>query len=309
MIDFQLKQDIIKPVVDMRNIAEQTKPINLEGKNIIDELKIQYEVAVEFTKGPKVPRGDDDWYKHCGIVMKKLAKTGEPLEELLEFLVHHILELLTFKNKVDIMNYLYSLDKLREKSFEWFAKKYFEYHIITEKKIKAIILYDFNIRKTMILNKDNLWELAEPEDENEIDNSKEGKKIINFNMDDYLNKSIPNGIIGFIGYKKNSKNFIFKTKDVFLPRDTGASCIEAGKSKTLAILNKIVGSEEYTKENTKIIKDEDGNVIQEAVGENELCVLQEFILRKYNKIKKHGKFWFLPPDMAIHYKIYTPTLK
>ena len=309
MIDFQLKQDIIKPVVDMRNIAEQTKPINLEGKNIIDELKIQYEVAVEFTKGPKVPRGDDDWYKHCGIVMKKLAKTGEPLEELLEFLVHHILELLTFKNKVDIMNYLYSLDKLREKSFEWFAKKYFEYHIITEKKIKAIILYDFNIRKTMILNKDNVWELAEPEDENEIDNSKEGKKIINFNMDDYLNKSIPNGIIGFIGYKKNSKNFIFKTKDVFLPRDTGASCIEAGKSKTLATLNKIVGSEEYTKENTKIIKDEDGNVIQEAVGENELCVLQEFILRKYNKIKKHGKFWFLPPDMAIHYKIYTPTLK
>ena len=309
MVDFQLKQDIIKPVVDMRNIAERVEVINLEGKNIIDDLKTQYDLAVEFTTGPKVPRGDDDWYKHCGIVMKKLLKSGESLEELLGFLVEHILDLLTFKDKVDVMNYLYSLDKPRANSFEWFAKKYFEEHIITEKRIRAIILYDFNVRKTMILNRDNIWELAEPEDEIEIDNSKEGKKIINFNMDDYLNKSIPNGIIGFIGYKKNSKNFIFKTKDVFLPRDTGASCIEAGKSKTLATLNKIVGSEEYTKENTKIIKDEDGNVIQEAVGENELCVLQEFILRKYNKIKKHGKFWFLPPDMAIHYKIYTPTLK
>jgi hypothetical protein len=204
---------------------------------------------------------------------------------------------------------LYSLDKLRENSFEWFAKKYFEHLIITEKKIRAIILYDFNVRKTMILNKDNVWKIAEPEDENEIDNSKEGKKIINFNMDDYLNKSIHNGIIGFIGYKKNSKNYIFKTKDVFLPRDTGATCIEAGKSKTLATLNKIVGSETYTKENTKIIKDDDGNVIQEAVGESELCVLQEFTLRKYNKVKKDDKFWFLTPDMAIHYKIYTPTLK
>jgi hypothetical protein len=293
----------------MRNIVEHDESVNLEGKKIIDELKIHYDVAVEFTKGPKVTRGDDDWYKHCGIVMKKLAKTGEPLEELLEFLVHHILELLTFKDKVDTMNYLYSLDKLKENSFEWFAKKYFEYHIITEKKTRAIILYDFNIRKTMILNKDNIWELAEPEDELEIDDSKEGKKFLNFDADVYLNKVLPNGIIGFIGYKKNSKNFIFKTKDVFLPRDTGASCIEAGKSKTLATLNKIVGEELYTKETTKIIKDEDGNVLQEAIGENELCVLQEFILRKYNKNKKDDKLWFLTPDMAIHYKIYTPTLK
>ena len=109
---------------------------------------------------------------------------------------------------------------------------------------------DFNVRKTMILNKDNIWELAEPEDELEIDSSKEGKKILNFNIDNYTN---PDGIIGFIGYKKNSKNYIFKTKDVFSSRDTGATCIEAGKSKTLATLNKIVNAELYTKENTRII--------------------------------------------------------
>ena len=266
-------------------------------------------MAVEFTTGPKVPRGDDDWYKHCGIVMKKLLKSGESREELLGFLVEHILELLYFKDKVDVMNYVYSIDKPKKNSFEWFSKNYFEKYIIIVKKIKAIILYDFNVRKTMILNKDNNWELAEPEDELEINESKEGKKVLNFVADDYLNKVIPNGIIGFIGYKKNSKNYIFKTKDVFLPRDTGASCIEAGKSKTLATLNKIVGSELYTKETTKIIKDEDGNVLQEAIGENELCVLQEFILRKYNKDKKDNKLWFLTPDMAILYKIYTPTLK
>jgi hypothetical protein len=309
MADFQLNQGIIKPVVDMRNIQEFDEPIILAGKNIIDDLKTQYELAVEFTKGPKVPRGDDDWYKHCGIVMKKLAKSGESLEELLGFLVEHIIELLHFKEKVDIMNYVYSIDKPKKNSFEWFSKNYFENLTINVKKIKAIILYDFNIRKTMILNKDNIWELAEPEDELEFDESKEGKKILNFIANDYLNKDIPNGIIGFIGYKKNSKNFIFKTKDVFLPRDTGASCIEAGKSKTLSTLNKIVNAELYTKENTRIIKDEDGNVLQEAIGENELCVLQEFILRKCNKDKKDDKLWFLTPDMAILYKIYTPTLK
>ena len=241
--------------------------------------------------------------------MKKMVKDGILLDELLSFLVEHILESLLFKDKVEVLNYLYSIDKFKKITFEWFAKKYFENITIVTKNLKAIILYDFNVRKTMILNQNNIWELAEPEDELEIDNSKEGKEILNFNKDNYTNKEINNGIIGFIGYKKNSKNFIFKTKDIFLPRDSGASCVEAGKSKTLDMINKIIGKKMYTKENTKIIKDENGEVIQEAVGENELCVLQEFILRKYNKDKTNEKKWFLTPDMAIHYKIYTPSTK
>jgi hypothetical protein len=312
MVDFQLKQDIIKPVVDMRNIHDKDDVKILEGQNIIDDLKEQYNIAVEYTTGPKVERGDDDWYKHCGTVIKKLLekKSGAEREatnqELLGFVVEHIIDLLTFKDKVIVMNYLYSLDKPEKNSFEWFAKNYFLKHTIHEKKLKAIILYDFNVRKTMILNKDNIWELAEPEDELEIDNSKEGKKILNFNIDNYTN---PDGIIGFIGYKKNSKNFVFKIKDVFSPRDTGASCTEAGKSKTLAILNKIVGDEIYTKENTKLIKNDKGKVTQEAIGEIELCILQEFILRKKNLDSGNKNVWFLTPDMAIHYRIYTPTLK
>jgi len=316
MADFKLKQDIIKPVADMRNIHnihdvddvdDKNEKQFLEAKNIIVDLKILYDLAIEFTTGPKVPRGDDDWYKHCGVVMKKmLAKKEATMAELLGFLVEHILEFLLFKDKVIVMNYLYSLDNPKKNTFEWFAKKYFHDHTIIEKKIKAIILYDFNVRKTMILNKDNIWELAEPEDELEIDNSKEGKKVLIFNIGNYTS---PDGIIGFIGYKKNSKIFIFKTKDVFSPRDTGASCTEAGKSKTIGILNKIVGSEKYTKENTKLIKDDEGNVIQEATGETELCVLQEFILRKKNLDSGSKNLWFLTPDMAIHYRIYTPTLK
>jgi len=316
MIDFQLKQDIIKPAVDMRNIHDihdiddihdKDKIVIIAAKNIIDDLKDQYDLAIKFTTGPKVERGDDDWYKHCGIVMKKmLAKKEATMEELLGFLVEHILDFLTFKDKVIVMNYLYSLDNPKRNTFEWFAKKYFHDHTIVEKNLKAIILYDFNVRKTMILNKDNIWELAEPEDELEIDNSKEGKKLLNFNIGNYTS---PDGIIGFIGYKKNSKNLIFKTKDVFSSRDTGATCIEAGKSKTLVILNKIIGNEKYTKENTKLIKDDQKNVIQEPIGETELCVLEEFILRKKNKDSGDKNKWFLTSDMAIHYKIYTPMLK
>ena len=54
-----------------------------------------------------------------------------------------------------------------------------------------------------------------------------------------------------------------------------------------------------------LAKDEDGNIILEAVGQVELCVLQEFILRFFNTIKRDGKKWFFTPEMAIWHKLYT----
>jgi hypothetical protein len=87
-------------------------------------------------------------------------------------------------------------------------------------------------------------------------------------------------------------------------RDTGARCDEAGKVKTLQKLNEIVGETTYTNENTKAQKDEDGNVISEAIGHVELCVLQEFILRYFNTIRKDDKKWMLTPEMAIWHKLY-----
>ena len=54
-----------------------------------------------------------------------------------------------------------------------------------------------------------------------------------------------------------------------------------------------------------LAKDEDGNIILEAVGQVELCVLQEFILRFFNTIKRDEKKWFFTPEMAIWHKLYT----
>ena len=88
-------------------------------------------------------------------------------------------------------------------------------------------------------------------------------------------------------------------------RDTGARCDEATKAKNLLKINEIIGEEMYTNENTKAVKDTDGNVISEAVGNVELCVLEEFLLRYYNEIKQNDKKWFFTPEMAIYHKLYT----
>ena len=88
-------------------------------------------------------------------------------------------------------------------------------------------------------------------------------------------------------------------------RDTGAICEHASKNKNLTKLNEIIGEEKYNIESTKQVKDEDGNIIKEAVGNIELCILEEFILRFFNEYGKDGKKWFLTPEMAIWHKLYT----
>jgi phage-related minor tail protein len=88
-------------------------------------------------------------------------------------------------------------------------------------------------------------------------------------------------------------------------RDTGARCDEAGKNKTINKINEILGDIKYTTENTKAQKATADEPARDAISHAELCVLEEILLRYFNKIKKNNKKWFLTPEMAIYYKLYT----
>ena len=102
---------------------------------------------------------------------------------------------------------------------------------------------------------------------------------------------------------------VFKTKDMTSKRDRGARCDEAGKDKTIATLNAILGKTSYTSENMRLKKDSAGNLIHDATSHEELCVTQEFILRYYDKIRKDDKSWFITPYMALYHKLYTIIVK
>jgi hypothetical protein len=258
---------------------------NKDNKNkVLVEMNENFNLTKEYlVAGKKVPRGDDNWYKHCGVVIRKMKKEyPDSIDYLLKFLVAHMIELLLFHEKLQLMNYIYSLKEIEMNSLEYLIKDYFERKSITTKNFSAIILYNLNKLKIMIFNnKTNKWIEAEPEDQREIAETSEVIELLNFRVSDY------NNMVGFIGYEKNNKYLIFKTKDMLSPRDTGARCDEAGKNKTIQILNQIIGGEKYTKENTKLLKDEDKNIIQDAIGHVELCVTQEFILRYFDKIKRN----------------------
>ena len=150
----------------------------------------------------------------------------------------------------------------------------------------------------MILNEKNIWIEADSETKREIALNKNTKTRLQFNRKDF------NKYIGFIGYKKNNSALVFKTKDMESSRDTGATCEESGKDKSIQKLNLIVGGEKWTKENTKQKKDEDGNITNISIGQIDLCVLQEFILRYFEITNEGDKKWFLTPEMAIYHKLY-----
>jgi superfamily II DNA or RNA helicase len=310
MINFEIKKEVVKDRSKKLNV--QLPSINMEDEDnkakekILIELNENFNITKEYLKpNTRVPRGDDNWYKHCGVAMKKLAKSFPDMRDhLLHFLVAHMIELLLFEEKVDLLNYIYSMKEINNNSVEYLIKQYFERKSIVTRNNIAIILYNLNKLKIMIYNNDSSkWVEARPEDQKEIEDSKAVMELMDFKKSDY------NNIVGFMGYEKNNKYLIFKTKDMLSSRDTGARCDEAGKNKTIQLLNQIIGEEKYTKENTKILKDEDKNVIQEAVGHVELCVTQEFILRYFDKIRKNNKKWFLTPEMALYYKLYTIHVK
>jgi hypothetical protein len=322
MINFEIKKNIGKQPIHLKTIVEKEKIINLEGKKIIDEFKKNFEIAREYIKkpNPRVERGDDDWYKHCGVVIQKMHKTFSNLsnETLIGFLVSHMIELLMYADKINMMNYLYSLDNVVENSLEEYAKKYFEQNSIITPNFKAIILYNLNKRMILILNENEEWVVAGPEDQREIVNSmsKEDKKELEFDKSKY------NKMVGFIGYEKNNKYLVFKTKDIDSTRDTGARCDESGKDKALKKITSILNEDDYNKlvlrpklskdevidkdgkPVKQIIIDKQGKPVTEIIGHVELCVLMEFILRYFNRFKREDKKWFLTPEMAMYHKLY-----
>jgi len=189
------------------------------------------------------------------------------------------------------MNYIYSLEIIPENSLERYVKDYFEENTISSKNITAFIGYKFNERMIMMLNEENVWVKATPEDEREIASLSEAKQFLTFNVKNF------NTIIGFIGYEKNNdKNLVFKTKNMENKRDTGARCDQANKNINLQKLHQIMEDSKALEDDTEFMKSISSNM--------ELSVLIEILLRYFNVITANGKKWFLTPELAIYHKIY-----
>jgi superfamily II DNA or RNA helicase len=287
MINFELNTEIAKKEspqattlverelqlsVDMDKKTER----DVKTNSLITLCQAEYDLALSFISQDRVPRGDDNWYKHCGVVMGRLMKEYPDitLEELKGYLIDHILDLLLYEDKLQLLNYITKLQMVDETSFEYKIKSYFDRFIIKGLGLTGIIMYNKDDRKLLILNPDDTWVDAESEDQKDLTNAIKEKYTIN--------QSQFNQYVGFIGYETTNKYLVFKVKDNLAKRTLGARCDQATKAKNLVLLNKIVGvDDKYTKDNIKPLTD------------SSVCCLQELLMRHYNSREKNGKIWFL----------------
>jgi hypothetical protein len=286
--------------------------------DLMKDIKEKYDLTKKYaTTDEIIARADDNWYKHCGKTIKKMTEDNFNMDELFILLIEHIVDFLMFAEKVELLNYIFSLDVIIDNSIEYYIKKYFDEQIIHVKNITGIILYlrknKVTITKVMILSKKK-WVMSEPLDEQEI--IEEATKKYSSNKTQELNN-----IVGFIGLDNKERYLVFKTKEVTFKRNTGARCDESAKTKKISLLNEIVG---YTKYIDKIIiSNEEMNILKrdKKLSEKEiekkyistedkvlvstkeivqegLCSLIELVLRYYNKTNKNNKMWFLNYEMS-----------
>ena len=278
MIEFDVKPFVTGNVEKEKLKIDNIKDLDSAVSNkLIYEMRDNYNMTLHFMRGDeKVPRGDDNWYKHCGITFKKLIKENILGEgEALELLIEHNVDMLLFDEKVELLNSIYSANVDVLDDFEMTIKKYLDTKMIETRNVSAIILYT-SVEKQIMIYADRKWKHAQPEDVIEVEAAYDSTAPV-------LNVS---NLIGFIDYENKHKYLVFKYKYTNLKRNAGARCDEAGKDRKIKILNDIFGFEKYNKENTK------------GIVQAELCSLQEMMFRKYNKSKKDGKTWFFCMENA-----------
>ena len=304
------KHEVINIEINPKIIKPKAKMATDQRIKTIDIFKRNYDIVTNFIgkqtaktddSGEK-EEGDDAWYKHCGIIFTKLENDYPKTIQYKGFanfkwklVIAHMIELLMFAEKLELLNYIYSLETMEPDSIELLIKDYFTDITIVTREQKAIVLYDLNVEKIMIL-KNSKWLDAVPYDIEEL-KKVPGTILQKINKDEY------NKLVGFVGYEKKYKYLVFKTKDMTISRHTGTRCDEAG-FKTSEYLNDMIGRNEYTKETNKLKKDKQGQIIQYKRTHEELCVTHELLMRYYHADNVNGKKWFLTPEMAIYHELY-----
>ena len=303
MIKFEIKSNVVKPVIDKRNIEENiideedvVRESKLDGKKVLETMYENYNLALETTK---VKRGNDNWYQHSGVIIRKMSKETiikaeteqERLEILEEFLIEHIVDSLMMNEKIDLLNYIYgnqnitifSDNKIKNERMKRFfskTKKYLMTKIIVSKGITGIVIFNGPSRVenlNIYILENNKWIEGGQEDKRDLEDAILRKYKLKSNMNHY---------VGFIGFETNKKYMVYKVKDTENERSTGFRCDQSGKDKIIKLLNDIESDDKYA---SKVTKD----------GAFELCVRQEFTLRSFERENLDNRSWFLDTETAI----------
>ena len=249
----------------------------LENKNQLSIVDKIHSIVKLILSDEKPSRGEKNYYKYCQINIRKLSSEfNYNRSDIFTVIIHHIIDTLNFKDKVALINYLYYTENIKEDYLQ-IMKSYFDSQILSASGINA--LYIINDKKVdLIVQGEKKWMPAQKTDKLALtDTINTWKEVNNLNT-----------IIGFfISFK--GKDLVFKSKDFTIKRSKGARCDQASKYSEFGVvtqINKLLGEETLTKENTK------------GISIIELCQYLELLLRMKEYTRENGKTYFLSPEKS-----------
>jgi superfamily II DNA or RNA helicase len=246
--------------------------------------------------------GDKNWYYAYNKILPNLIANLENYENYkMNVLISHIIDNLGYVDKKNLVEYIYSSSSIKRDSIEFYIRDFFDKNVsFIIGSYQYIFLYESNdILNLFKINGRNIEKI----DDYAIKNMTSKDEFVNIKLRENINSQF---LIGFYFYEKNNNNRVFKMKEMksSKDRDTGARCIESNKNTIMSQINRIVDKELFNTENTKLIKDNKGNKLQEKITRGELCAFAEMVLRFYEETTHNGERWFLSLDTAIWSNIW-----
>ena len=291
----EINKDIAKEVIEPSEEApKKAEEPSETSESIFANIKTKYQTVF----GPRavIKTAEKNWYKHANHIIDHLITVYNiSIENLHKHVIYHILDLMVFSNKMELIKTIYS-----ESDTEYTNENYTDILPHIKRYFDSRRLMN-NGRVAILLSKENSWKLyLKPDLEDDYEDEdigssnesgwKEGepedyrifaKEIDVFDVED----SNINTIVGFINMFK-TREMVFKTKDVRQARNNvGARCGDSTtKADVIKSLNLLLESNFYD-ESTQIFH----------FG---LCAIMECLMREFTDIGYKGRVYFLTPEQT-----------
>ena len=329
-INFKIKNKLVKPVIDKRNIFEdlqeqyefeETKGDGDDYREQIRKSKMTsklqilkkyyniYKIWIDDSIVMTDIKSKEDLnhnyifrYMTRDNTIIKLSNKNERKLLLSELMVHKLFDVLNLEEKINIINAL-EIDlpdkDLEDSLYVFFInslKEYLNSKIINERGVIGIM---FSIGKNKstdlnyyIKNKNNIWEEAQPQDKKIINNSQLYKSL------DI--KLLQNGVdeyLGFIGIQKNKKDsYIFKLKKntTLQGKNKVSKGFVCSSTKKQELLDNVISKFNINLDGTLKINNSNKRKFQP----DDLCILTELTYRYYQQINYQNKLWFVSTEFS-----------
>ena len=252
-------------MVEISETASKNENESAEGiQSVMAKVQEQYDST-------KTPEGDD-WYS-CYYAALEHIKVEMSEKEKEKYLVEHICESLTFEEDLQLINHIYTKSSAELSALEKRVKRYYNQFTIENDDVRGIILVDRKKTDPQIYVFDAGWNPATYEERGILKRVIK-EKIQQVEITDMFKW------IGYMGYKPNKSEYVFKVIDTTAKKISGAAFDDKLISQKFKIINETIEDIDVYNKSTDM----------KAI---ELSIIEEIYLRMFDKAQDGDTRYFL----------------